>query len=73
MNPDYCWTGNALSDPVAIATFYLNDGSCIQFENVREESISNGAANKNVIAVEFMDSDRVVHIPFVRYWEIDWR
>lgn len=62
-----------LTEPVAVATFHLVDGSTIVFEGVREDSISNGASNTRVISVEFMDSNRLVHIPFVRFWEIDWR
>lgn len=59
---------------VAVATFHLNDGETIVFEDVRVDSIGPSAENPGVVGVEFEDdSARIVHIPFVRYWEIDYQ
>ena len=55
------------------AVFVLNDGSKIMVHNVNVDSISPVAVNSNVIAVEFFKHDAVVHIPFVRYWTIEYR
>ena len=58
---------------VAIAIMHLADGTTIQFEDVRVDSIGPSAENKGVVGIEFEDSERLVHVPFVRYWEIEYR
>lgn len=74
MNPNYCRTGSTfLSDTQATAVFHLENGSTLTFDNVNVDSIGPSAESRGVIGVEFEDnSDRIVHIPFVRYWEIIW-
>ena len=58
----------------AIAVVHLHDGTSIEFEDVNPDSIGPSAENKGVIGIEFMDDyDRVVHVPFVRFWEIQYR
>lgn len=49
------------------------DGKTVRIDNVRVDSISPIAENNGVIGVEFFDSDRVVHVPFVSHWEIEYR
>lgn len=68
MNPNF------YPEFTATAIFTLADGGTVTLDNVNVDSISAVGANKGVISVEFEnDLDRIVHIPFVRYWEIDWR
>ena len=74
MNPDFCRIGSFVSDDVAVATFTLVDGKTLTFEHVNVDSIGPSAEHPGVIGVEFMnDNMRIVHIPFVRYWEIEYR
>lgn len=54
-------------------TFTRLDGKTVTFNGVLVDSIGPTAANPGVIAVEFFDSDRVVHVPFVLSWEVDYR
>lgn len=73
MNPDFCRTGDFLPDASATVDFTLVDGSTITFYNVNADSIGPSAEHPGVIGVEFEnDADRVVHVPFVRYWEISY-
>ena len=58
---------------VTVAIMHLADGSTIEFEEVNVDAIGPNAENKGVIGIEFEDSDRLVHVPFVRYWEIEYR
>lgn len=53
-------------------TFTLTDGSTYTIDCVRVESVSPVATAPGVIGVEFFDSDRVVHVPFVRSWEFNY-
>lgn len=52
--------------------FTLHDGSTLKVENVRVDSIGPSAENRGVIGVEFFHSDHVVHVPFVRFWEVTY-
>jgi hypothetical protein len=59
---------------VASVVFTLADGSTVEFDDVLVDSIGPSAENRGVIGVEFEnDIDRIVHVPFVRYWEIEYR
>ena len=72
----YCSVGQMLDymeHTTAVATFHLQDGSELVFTGVRVDSIGPSADNPGVVGVEFEeDADKVVHIPFVRYWEISY-
>ena len=60
--------------PTAIATFRRLDGRTVTLENVNVDSIGPSAANPGVVAVEFEDNlDRIVHLPFIESWEIEYR
>ena len=59
------------NNPIVVIT--LTDNSTIEFEGVDFDTISPSGANRGVIAMEFVDSDRIVHVPFVKYWEIQYR
>lgn len=60
--------------PRPFVTFFLKDGSEISFEGVNVDSIGPSAESPGVIGVEFVDNpDRIVHIPFVQWWEITYR
>lgn len=60
--------------PTAIATFRRLDGRTVTLENVNVDSIGPSAANPGVVAVEFEDDpDRIIHLPFIESWEIDYR
>lgn len=52
--------------------FSLLDGSTFVIERVRADSVGPSGNAPGVIGVEFFDSDRVVHVPFVRSWEFDY-
>lgn len=55
----------------ADVTFTLESGDTLTFQDVNVDSISPVGANRGCIAVEFEnDADRVVHVPWVRWWEI---
>lgn len=54
-------------------TFTRTDGKMFTIDNVRVDSIGPSADAPGVIAVEFFDSDRVVHVPFVLSWEVSYR
>lgn len=61
------------SDVVAVVTFHLSNGMTVEFEDVNPDSIGPSAETPGVIGVEFeTNPDRVVHVPFVLYWEIEW-
>lgn len=53
-------------------TFTRTDGRTVVIDKVRVDSISAVAENKGVIGVEFYGTDRVVHVPFVSYWEVTY-
>jgi len=53
-------------------TFVRLDGHKVTLKDVRVDSIGPGAENNGVIGVEFFDSDRVVHVPFVASWEVSY-
>lgn len=58
----------------AVVTFTRTDGKKVVLENVNVDSIGLAAANPGVVAVEFTDNlDRVVHLPFIESWEIEYR
>lgn len=57
---------------LAIAHFTRTDGRKVTLTGVRVESIGPSAENPGVIGVEFDGSDRLVHIPFVESWEIEY-
>lgn len=60
--------------PTAIATFRRTDGHIVTLENVNVDSIGPSAANPGVVAVEFEDdADRIVHLPFIESWEIEYK
>lgn len=52
--------------------FTLTDGRRLEIERVRVDSVSPAAEAPGVIGVEFFDSSRVVHVPFVSYWEFNY-
>ncbi len=59
---------------IPTAVFHLENGKTVSFDNVNVDSIGPSAESPGVIGVEFDDNaDRIVHIPFVRYWEIEYR
>jgi hypothetical protein len=65
---------DAIGRSVASVVFTLADGSTVEFDDVLVDSIGPSAENRGVIGVEFEnDIDRIVHVPFVRYWEIEYR
>jgi hypothetical protein len=53
--------------------FTLKDDTTVSFDYVRVDSVSPGAEAFGVVGVEFYGSDRVVHIPFVKFWEFNYR
>jgi hypothetical protein len=58
----------------ATVTFTRTDGHTVTFENVRVDTIGPSAENPGVIGVEFEDDDydRLVHVPFVESWTIEY-
>jgi hypothetical protein len=57
----------------ATAVFHLEGGRTLRVENVDPDSISPKGMEPGVIGVESGDhNDRVLHVPFVLYWEIEW-
>lgn len=62
-----------LADIAATVTFTRTDDTTVSFENVRPDSIGPRCEAPGVIGVEFEDDyDRVVHVPFVKYWVITY-
>lgn len=55
------------------AIFTRTDGQTIKIENVRVDSVGPNASNPGVVSVEFLDTDKVVHLPFIQSWEITYR
>lgn len=58
---------------VATARFTLSNGDTVSFEGVRPDSIGPSGEAPGVVGVEFESSDRVVHIPWVVWWEVSYR
>lgn len=52
--------------------FTLANGGTLEFDNVLVDSVGPSAEAPGVIGVEFPDSDRVVHVPFVSFWEFSY-
>lgn len=62
-----------LGRTVATAIFTRTDGAQFALSDVRVESISPSGANRGCIAVEFEnDSDKVIHLPFIHSWQIEY-
>lgn len=62
-----------LCDSSASVVFIRTDGRTLRFDGVRVDSIGPSAENPGVIGVEFEnDGDRLVHVPFVQSWEIEY-
>lgn len=75
-HPHWCTKRKAFRatpDPVPSVVFHLTGGGTLRFDNVNFDSIGPVGANPGVISVEFTDdTDRVVHVPFVEWWEIHY-
>lgn len=54
-------------------TFLRTDGREVTIRDVRVESVGPSAEAPGVIGVEFFDSDKIVHVPFVESWTFDYR
>lgn len=58
----------------ARAVFLRTDGKTVVVENVNPDSIGPSGANPGVVAVEYADgTDRVVHLPFIELWTVEYR
>lgn len=58
---------------VAVAHFRRLDGRIVTLEAVNADSIGPSAANPGVVAVEYADDpDRIMHLPFIESWEIEY-
>ena len=59
--------------PVATAIFTRTDGMQFALSDVREDSIGPSAEARGVVGVEFAnDADKIVHLPFIHSWQIEW-
>lgn len=54
-------------------TFLTTDRREVTIRDVRVDSVGPSATARGVVSVEFFDSDRVVHVPFVESWEFTYR
>lgn len=73
ITPSLSLTESRTPDMMAVVTFHLTNGMTVEFEDVNPDSIGPSAESPGVIGVEFEnDPDRIVHVPFVLYWEIEW-
>lgn len=54
-------------------TFTTTDRREVTIRDVRVESVGPSGSARGVVSVEFFDSDRVVHVPFVESWEFTYR
>lgn len=62
-----------LGRPVATAIFTRMDGAQFALSDVRPDSIGPGAEAHGVVGVEFEnDADKIVHLPFIHSWQIEW-
>jgi len=50
-------------------TLTLKGGDTLEFADVDVDSVSPNGTAADVIAIEFVNQDRVVHVPNVLYWE----
>lgn len=58
---------------IPTAVFHLESGKTVEFTDVNIDSIGPSGANPGCVSVEFEDdTDRIVHIPFVVWWEITY-
>ena len=57
---------------VAVATFTRTDKVEVVVRDVDVDSIGPAGDNPYVIAVEFVESDRILHLPFIESWEISY-
>lgn len=73
MEPLAEWERELLGQVIADVTFTRTDGRKVTIEDVRVDSIGPGAENTGVIGVEFYGNDRVVHLPFIESWEVNYR
>lgn len=59
--------------PIATVIFTRTDDTTVSFNDVRVDSIGPRGENPGVIGVEFEDDhERIVHVPFVKFWTIDY-
>lgn len=65
-------TGSKYMEGEGKVTFTRTDGRTVEIDNVRVDSISTGAENTGIVGVEFFGNDRVVHVPFVQFWEVSY-
>lgn len=62
-----------LGRPVATAIFTRTDGAQFALSDVRVDSIGPSAEAPMVVGVEFeSDADKIVHLPFIHSWQIEW-
>jgi len=58
---------------IATAIFTRLDGKRFTLTDVNVDSIGPSAENSGVVGVEFMDDTmRIVHLPFIQSWEIEY-
>jgi hypothetical protein len=60
------------AEDTAVVHFKRTDGKTVSFTGVRVDSIGPSAENPGVVGVEFVDTDRLVHLPFIESWEIEY-
>lgn len=53
--------------------FTRTDGQVVRIERVRVDSIGPNASNPGVVSVEFPDSSKVIHLPFIQSWEVEYQ
>ena len=53
-------------------TFTRTDGRTLTIHNVRVDSVGPAASAPGVVSVEFFNSDKVRHVPFVESWEFNY-
>lgn len=57
---------------VGKATFTRTDGKTVVVDNVLFDTIGPVATNAGVVSMDVDNSDRIVHVPFVESWVIDY-
>lgn len=53
--------------------FTRTDGTTVKFENVEVDSVTPMAEVGDVIGFNYFESDRIIHVPFVSFWEFTYK
>ena len=62
-----------IGETVAVAHFTRLDGRIVSLTHVNVDSIGPSAEAPGVVGVEFEnDNMRIVHLPFIESWEIEY-